>query len=177
MTAPRRIAVLGGAGAGKSTLARRLGGTLGAPVVHLDRLAYGPGWARVDAATFHGRLAPLTEEDAWIVDGTYPEIADLTLGRADLVIWLDQPAWRRLWRSWRKTRDHRNAPRADRPDGCEERFTWGYAWQIIQFGGWSADLCARLEAAAAGPVIRLRGDRAMRRCLAELARLTPAETR
>ena len=41
-----RIAILGGGGAGKSTLARQLGAALDLPVIHLDRLVFGPGWSR-----------------------------------------------------------------------------------------------------------------------------------
>ena len=164
----RRVAILGGAGAGKSTLARRLGDALGAPVIHLDRLAYRAEWVRVDAETFRARLAPLVGAPTWVADGTYPEVADLVLGRADLILWLDQPVWRRLWRAWRKSRIHRGRPRADRPDGCEEAFGWGYAWQVIRFGGWSAELDRRLTAATPGRVARLRGDGGVRQFLATL---------
>ena len=170
MNAPQRIAVMGGAGSGKSTVARRLGDSLGLQIVHLDRLAFGPGWGRVDAATFRARLARLIEPAAWVVEGVYPEVADLVLSRADLTIWLDQPLWRRLWRSWRKTRICRGAPRADRPEGCEEVFGWNYVWQIVHFGGWSQSLRHQLERASAGPVVRLRGDRATVRFLASLER-------
>ncbi len=174
MTAPRRLALLGGAGSGKSTLARRLSEALRAPVVHLDRLAYGPGWRRIDTATLRERLSPLVAQETWVVEGVYPEVADLVLARADLTIWLDQPLWRRLWRAWRKTRIHRGRPRADRPEGCDEAFGWGYAWQVMQFGGWSENLRARLEPAAAGPVICLRGDRAIEGFVAGLTREPPA---
>jgi MATE family multidrug resistance protein len=167
--APRRIAVLGGAGAGKSTLARRLGEMLELPVVHLDRLAYGPGWQRRDGRTLAADLAPALEPGGWIVDGTYAEASALTLPRADVVLWLDQPMWRRLHRAWRKTVIHRGRPRADRPDDCEEAFGWRYAWMVLSFGAWSTSLAERLETAAAGPVLRLRGDAEARRFLDAVA--------
>ncbi len=166
----RRIAVLGGAGAGKSTLARRLGEALGLPVIHLDRLAYGPGWKRRDGRALAADLAPALEPDGWIVEGTYAEASALTLPQADLVLWLDQPVWRRLYRAWRKTVIHRGRPRADRPDDCQEAFGWRYAWMVLSFGGWTAPLAARLEAAAAGPVLRLSGDAEARRLVDEVAR-------
>ncbi len=166
MTAPpRRVAVLGGAGAGKSTLARRLGEALDAPVVHLDRLAFGPGWARLGAEAFRARLGPLVDAPTWVVEGTYPEVAGLVLARADLTLWLDQPFWRRLWRAWRKSRIHQDRPRADRPDGCEEAFGRRYAWQVMRFGGWSAALERRLTRSTNGAVERLRGDAGVRRFL------------
>jgi putative MATE family efflux protein len=163
-----RIAILGGAGAGKSTLARRLGSALDLPVIHLDRIVYDAGWSRIAPDLARERLAAQLGE-AWIVDGVYTEALQLTLPVADLVLWLDQPTWRRLYRAWRKTRDHRGKPRADRPDGCEEAFGWSYAQGILEFGRWSADLERRLNAVSATPVVRLRGDREIARLLAEAA--------
>lgn len=166
----RRIAILGGGGAGKSTLARRLGEALGLPVIHLDRLAFGPGWTWLGGQVLHERLAPLVAGEAWIVEGTYPEASALTLPAADLVIWLDQPVWRRLIRSRRKTLAHRGRPRADRPDGCEEGFGWRYAWMVLSFGAWSGRLEARLSALAGRPIMRLRGDADIARLVAALER-------
>ena len=151
-----RIAILGGGGAGKSTLARRLGASLDLPVIHLDRIVFGPGWLPREPADVRARLAGLLG-DAWIVEGTYSESAELTLPHADLVLWLDQPAWRRLWRAWRKTRDHRGKPRADRPDGCEEGFDWSYARTVLGFGRWTPGVERWLGELSATPVVRLRG--------------------
>ena len=162
----RRIAILGGGGAGKSTLARRLGAALGLPVIHLDRIVFGPGWSRNPPDAVRDRLAA-SLGDAWVVDGTYAEASRITLPRADLILWLDQPAWLRLYRSWRKTRDHRGKPRADRPDDCEEGFGWSYARTILRFGGWSSGLERWLGGMAATPVVRLRGDRDVARLLAQ----------
>jgi adenylate kinase family enzyme len=167
-----RIAILGGAGAGKSTLARRIGDALGLPVAHLDRVVYGPGWTRLAVPMARERLAGMLAPGAWVVEGSYAELADLTLPRADLVIWLDQPAWLRLWRTWRKTRIHRGRPRADRPDGCDEGFDWAYALTVLRFGRWSPALEGRLTEAAGRPPLRLRGDRAAARFAVGL--LTPA---
>ena len=163
-----RIAILGGAGAGKSTLARQLGAALGLPVIHLDLLAFGPGWTRRSPAALQAALAPALEPGAWVVEGTYDEASRLTLPAADLVLWLDQPVWRRMWRAWRKTVVHRDRPRADRPDDCDERFGWRYAQMVLSFGAWSPQLAARLESRSAGTVQRLRGDAEVRRLLTEV---------
>jgi adenylate kinase family enzyme len=168
-TTIRRIAILGGGGAGKSTLARRLGEALGLPVIHLDRLVFGPGWVRRDADTLRAEIVQAIEPGSWIVEGTYAEASAITLPAADLVLWLDQPAWRRLVRCWRKTADYRGRPRPDRPDDSEERFIWGYAWMVLSFGAWPKDLAARLD--AAGVTLRcVRGDAAARRLLEALTR-------
>ena len=44
----KRILILGCGGAGKSTLARRLGAATGLPVVHLDGLYWQPGWLKTE---------------------------------------------------------------------------------------------------------------------------------
>ena len=168
-----RIAIMGGGGAGKSTLARRVGATLGLPVVHLDRVVFGPKWSRVETPLARAKLAELLAPGSWVVEGSYRELADLILPNADLVIWIDQPEWLRLYRSWRKTRIHRNRPRADRPDGCEEGFGWSYVRLVLDFGRWSTELENRLTAAAGQPPLRLRGDRAVARFLAELGASRP----
>jgi len=158
----RRIVILGGAGAGKSTLARRLAEPLGLPVVHLDRLIYGPGWRKRDLSAVRADLEASLPSEGWIVEGTYPDLFDLTLPKADLILWLEQPAWRRLWRSWRKTRIHKDAPRLDRPDGCEEGFGLTYARDVLSFGGWSSALERRLNTASGNrPSRRISGDRAV----------------
>ena len=167
-TTLHRIVVLGGAGAGKSTLARRLGEALGLPVIHLDRLVFGPGWERRGPDALRADLVQALGNGRWIVEGTYAEASEITLPSADLVLWLDQPVWRRLFRTWRKTVVHRGRPRADRPDGCEEVFDWRYAWMVLSFGAWSPHLAARLDAAAGPKVRRLRGDAAVRRLHQEL---------
>ncbi|MGH6992460.1 MAG: hypothetical protein ACREEH_03910, partial [Caulobacteraceae bacterium] len=167
-SALRRIAILGGAGAGKSTLARKLGEALDVPVIHLDLLAYGPGWARRSAESLQADLAPRLQSTDWLVEGTYGEASALPLPLTDLVLWLDQPAWLRFIRAWRKTATHRGRTRADRPNGCEERFGWRYARTVFSFGAWSPTLAARLEAAARGRVLRLRGDGAVAQLLEEV---------
>ncbi len=158
---PRRIAILGGAGSGKSTLARRVGEALDLPVIHLDRLVFGPGWLRRSSTTIGAGVASIAAEDGWVMDGTYVEAAELALPRAQLTVWIDQPTWLRLWRCWRKARAHHGRPRADRPEGCEDVFGWTYAWQVLSFGRWTKAVERQIAAYAGGRVVRLRGDAAV----------------
>ena len=47
----QRVAIIGTGGAGKSTLARRMGERLGIEVIHLDHLFWQPGWEPTPIAT------------------------------------------------------------------------------------------------------------------------------
>src|SRR6516225_379561 len=89
----KRIVILGPCGAGKSTLARRIGERLGLPVVHLDRFFWNPGWVQTEEATFRARVEKAAEGDAWVMDGNYTNPAPINhrLSRAHAVIWLDLP--------------------------------------------------------------------------------------
>ena len=68
---PRRILVMGGAGSGKSTVARQLGDAIGLPVVRLDSLFWHSDWQSVGWPVFAAMETAKAEADAWILDGNY----------------------------------------------------------------------------------------------------------
>lgn len=159
----RRIVLLGCAGAGKTTLARRLGKTLGAPVICLDAI-WQPGWGPSEVAQFREILAPAHTADAWISDGNFALATfDIRLPRANLVVWLDRP---RLWCAWRAIKRVFQPGEAHRPSGLVKalRFIWGF--NRINRPRIEA---ARLEHGPEVPVIRLRNDREIATFVAGLA--------
>ncbi|HXQ10650.1 MAG TPA: AAA family ATPase [Caulobacteraceae bacterium] len=94
-----RVIVLGCAGSGKSTFARRLSERTGAPLIDLDAL-----WrSNEDHERFRATLRRLHAADAWISDGNFALATfDIRVPRADLIVWLDRPrivcAWRAIKR-------------------------------------------------------------------------------
>lgn len=105
--APRRVAVLGSPGSGKSSFCHRLA-EAGPPLFHLDDLYWWPGWRRTPDARWRALVERLAAQPAWIIDGNYAPTAGIRLERADLVVLLDfHPllcAWRVLRRSLRLRR-------------------------------------------------------------------------
>jgi len=95
----RRIHIIGGGGSGKTTLARRLGTLLDAPVYDLDQIGYegGAGAKRrleVKLADIHHIAA----QPAWITEGIFLWWTDELLRAADRIIWLDLPFHVTAWR-------------------------------------------------------------------------------
>lgn len=167
----RRVVIIGNSGGGKSTLARRLGETLGLPVVHLDVLYWKPGWTDSDDDEFAARQAEVLAGDAWICDGNFPGTQPLRMARADTVIWIDQPPLLCLWRAVRRMLAYRKGGRPDMAEGCDEKFDPAFYAFILTF---NRKVRPRIEAAMAehaghARVVRLRSDREIALFLAEAA--------
>src|ERR1700733_3762331 len=79
----RRVMVIGCAGAGKSTLARRLAEKLALPLVALDNVFWRPGWIESPAAEFRKNVARLAAMPAWIMDGHYSSTYHMSMANAD----------------------------------------------------------------------------------------------
>lgn len=89
----KRIVVVGTSGSGKTTLARQLGTLLGIPSVELDSLHWEPNWTPASPSVLWKRVDVALGGDAWVVDGNYSKLRDLTWGRADTIVWLDYSLW------------------------------------------------------------------------------------
>ena len=79
--------MVGPSGSGKSVLSRMLAERLSLPHVELDRIRQ----AQPNDAEFIRRVAALTAEPAWIVDGHYRLVRDGIWRRAEMIVWLNYP--------------------------------------------------------------------------------------
>ena len=93
-----RINVIGTSGAGKTTLAARLGERLAVPHVELDALNWGPDWTERPPEDFRADLAAFIAQDAWVLCGNYTRIRPMLMERANVIVWLDYPRWLVTWR-------------------------------------------------------------------------------
>lgn len=125
----RRVAIIGSGGAGKSTLARRLGGILGLPVIHLDKGYWQPGWTEPLRAEWQQRVEGLVKGEEWIIDGNFGGTMELRLAAADTVIFLYFPSTICLQRVVKRRLMHWNTARSDMAEGCNEKID-------LQFLGW-----------------------------------------
>ena len=167
----RRIVILGCSGSGKTTLAVQLGERLDLPVVHLDRLYWEPGWQLPDPGAFLARTAAALAGDGWISEGNYRETFPLRLPRADVVIVVQCPRWRRLRRVlWRSLFERDTRP--DLPAGCQDRLNWPLLKFIWRFDRvtWPGIEAARQAHGRGVPVIRLGSPGEIATFLASLPR-------
>jgi adenylate kinase family enzyme len=89
---PRRVHIIGGAGAGKSTLAGWLSARLNLPLYHLDALNFINASER--RRPYNERVAAvagIAAAPAWVTEGIFLGWTDALLVAADRVIWLDLP--------------------------------------------------------------------------------------
>ena len=122
--------VIGSGGAGKSTLAARIGERTGLPVVHLDARYWRPGWVPTPDEEWDRVLAELAARDAWVMDGNYSRTLEPRLRACDAAVLLDLPRRVCLWRLVRRRVRFHRRPRPDMAAGCRERLTWEFVWWV-----------------------------------------------
>lgn len=164
--------IIGCGGAGKSTLARRLGEVLGLPVTHLDAEYWRAGWIETPKDEWRGKVETLARGERWIIDGNYNGTLPIRLEAAETVIFLDYPWYVCLWRVLKRVAKYRGTTRPDLTPGCPERLEWEFLkWICIDFPRRSrVRILQLLEASQDGKrIIVHRSPRETQRLLAALA--------
>ena len=141
-----RVLIIGCGGAGKSTLARRLGEKTGLPVVHLDQIWGAPGnWQHISREDFDVRLAEELSRPRWILDGNFNRTIEVRLRHCDTVIYLDFNRFVCL-KNWigRVVKNWGHA-REDMGEGCNEWFDPTMLRWIWQFNKTNRERYYRLR--------------------------------
>ena len=137
-----KVVIIGSAGAGKSTLARKLGSKLNIKVVHLDRVFWQRGWKRKTRDTRIDILQELVREKQWIIEGNYFSSSELHLDAADTLLHLvcriikrhlEYPKLLCLCRIIKRHLEYHKHSRRDIPEGCTDKITALRILKILAF--------------------------------------------
>ena len=102
-----RISIIGHASSGKTTLADKISKKLSIPHIHLDRFWFEAGGRDINRNTSDQERERVREyirvnvlksiaSDSWVSDGFFSRMQPEISNKADVVIFLKIPLWRRL---------------------------------------------------------------------------------
>ncbi len=129
---PKRFAIIGIPGSGKSTFSIKLGKVLGIPVHHLDRHMFEAGGKKKDKQEILAVEQALVNEDAWIVEGCSISTLGTRFAKADIVLCFYLPRLLCIWRICKRLFVYDKAL-AD--TGCTRMVDWRlvkYIWKFDQ---------------------------------------------
>jgi len=127
----KRIMIIGSGGSGKSTLARQLHELTALPLHYLDTYFWLPNWVEIDKVKWQSINRDLVAQEEWIMDGNYGSSMKMRLERADTIIFLDRPAWIKIWRIIKRYFKYRNTTREDMTEGNMERLDFVFLRYIF----------------------------------------------
>ena len=139
----KRIAIIGNAGSGKSTLSQKLQAITNLPVYYLDQYYWKPGWVRTDPDEYKKMHDAICDKEEWIIDGINLRVMEYRIQRADMIIFLNIPRYICLWRIFKRTFQNYGKETLSSPKGCPERFNW----EFIKFLKWVWDFKKKYPAA------------------------------
>ena len=129
-----RIMIIGCGGAGKSTLAKKLGEKTGLPVVHLDQIDWSPGnWQHLEKDEFDALLMQELQKPRWILDGNFNRTMELRLKKCDTVIYLDFNRITCILGWMKRVVTNWGTAREDMAPGCNEWFDPEFAKWLWNF--------------------------------------------
>lgn len=99
---PKKFALIGLPGSGKSTFAAELGKVLNIPVHHLDRHMFEPGGKKRDKQEFIALQKAILNEESWIVEGCSFSTFEMRFAKADILIYFHFPRVVCFWRIFKR---------------------------------------------------------------------------
>ena len=118
----KRILIIGNAGSGKTTFAKRLAEKLELPLIHLDRLYWCGDWEHLSRDEFDTVLQAELEKPQWIIDGNFNRTIPHRLKYCDTVFYFDFPTIACLAGITKRTLTNLGKVRSDMGGNCIEHF-------------------------------------------------------
>lgn len=129
----KKVMIIGSGGAGKSTLARKLGDLLSIKVYHLDVLYWKPGWVETDQDEWEQTIADILDEPEWIMDGNYGGTMEMRARAVDTIIFLDYSTPRCLYGIFKRRIMYQGKSRPDMNEACPEKLDWEFIKWVAQY--------------------------------------------
>lgn len=121
----QKIAIIGGPGTGKSTLAKNLGKEMKLPVYHIDGIHHLKNWEIRPTQERDAIILEKIKEPKWIIDGTYKATLEERVINADLVIFLDYSTIAKLKGILSRYFKNKGQEKPEIP-GCKEKMDWEF---------------------------------------------------
>lgn len=165
----QKVLIIGCGGAGKSTLARKMGEKTGLPVVHLDKLFWHPGWVESKKDEIDEKIYFELEKTQWIMDGNYNRTLAERMRHCDTIIYLDFSRFACLMGVLKRVITTYGTVRPDMGEGCPERFDWEFLQWVWNYNKNKRESNYRLlnEATHAETIV-LKNRRAVKKFLKSL---------
>ena len=122
MNTVNKILIVGSAGSGKTTFAKKLGEIVNLPVIHLDKEYWKPNWEKPDHDEWIKKLDILLSKEKWILDGNYRSTLKKRVEKADMIIFLDYDRKVCVTSVLARIEENEGQVRDDLSEGCYETF-------------------------------------------------------
>jgi len=129
-TSPKRLAIIGIPGSGKSTFAAKLSKILNIPVHHLDRHMFETYGKKKDKQELLSIQQAMVNEESWIVEGCSLSTLETRFMRANTVIYFHLPRLLCVWRVFKRQFLY---DKALSETGCTRMVNWKllkYIWNF-----------------------------------------------
>jgi adenylate kinase family enzyme len=129
----KKVIIIGSAGAGKSTFAKKLGKITGLEVIHLDALFWKEGWVPTGREEWIRVQERLLQKEQWILDGNYGGTMDMRIEASDTIFFLNYSTVRCLYGALKRRVINQGRTRPDMAAGCPERLDWQFLRWIARY--------------------------------------------